>query len=145
MNTKASIVVRQAEKDELTWVNSKYAEVGFVSSNFKNECIVIAEIENQKAGLGRLVKIDNQNIELGGIYVFYDFRKQGVAENIVSYLCKTNPFENATIWCLPFENLEVFYSKFGFVKNRIIPPIAIAKKLAWCNTTYDKKVLLLSK
>ncbi|WP_378187552.1 GNAT family N-acetyltransferase [Aquimarina sp. W85] len=65
---------------------SKYAEIDFIKSNFDNEYIVIAKVKNKNAGLGRLVKIDNKNIELGGIYTFPDFRGLGVAENIVKNL-----------------------------------------------------------
>lgn len=145
MKTHNDIIVRKAEYNELTWINSKYEEVDFVKSDYQNEFIVIAEIENQKAGLGRLVKIDNQNSELGGIYVLHEFRKMGVAESIVGYLCVNNPFKETTIWCLPFENLETFYTKFGFTSDSANPPKEIAKKIDWCNTKYDKKVLLLSK
>ena len=142
------VTVKQAVQNEINWVNSKYDEVNFVKSNFENEFIVIANVENEKAGLGRLVKIDDENIELGGIYVFPDFRGLGVAENIVRNLCEKNPFQAATIWCLPFENLLAFYSKFGFEKytsGKV--PEEISGKLEWCNSgdRYEKEVFLLSK
>lgn len=49
------------------------------------------------------MKIDKNNIELGGIYAFPNFRGLRVAENIVHNLCEKNPFDESTIWCLPFE------------------------------------------
>ena len=144
MNT---IIVRQARKDEIDWVNAQYKSIDFKPSNFENEYIVIAEIGGEKCGLGRLVKIDEQNTELGGIYVLNEYRRMGVAEEVVSFLCSNNPFLDTTIWCLPFENLKDFYGKYGFTKHMIAPPKEIAEKHSWCNTSgvYSKEVLLLSK
>ncbi|CAM1343554.1 GNAT family N-acetyltransferase [Tenacibaculum amylolyticum] len=142
------ITIRQANAHEIEWINSKYEDVGFVASNFDNEFIIIASIENQPAGLGRLVIIDEQNIELGGIYVFPNHRGLGIADKIVSYLCEHNPFKNTTIWCLPFENLQNFYYKFGFKNsNQRMAPLKVAEKHQWCNANeaYQKEVLLLSK
>ena len=144
----SKVTIRQAEKNDINWINSKYREVDFVKSNYENEYIVIAKVENENAGLGRLVKIDENNIELGGIYVFPNFRGLGIAENIVRNLCEKNPFGESTIWCLPFENLLKFYSKFGFEKcENITAPGKVASKLNWCNSEskYGKKVLLLCK
>lgn len=143
-----TITVKQAEINEINWINTKYNEVDFVKSNYENEYIVIAKVENENAGLGRLVKIDEDNIELGGIYAFPNFRGLGVAENIVRNLCEKNPFSASTIWCLPFENLLNFYSKFGFENcENIKAPEEVTKKLEWCNSEnkYGKKVLLLCK
>lgn len=142
------ITVRKAKKNEINWVNEKYSEIGFVTSNYENEYIIIAKVENEDAGLGRLVKIDEDNIELGGIYTFSKFRSVGVAECIVLSLCENNPFEGSYIWCLPFENLYKFYSKFEFeyCKN-IKAPEEVVEKLKWSNSEnkYGKKVLLLCK
>ena len=141
-----NITTRKAEINEIEWINSQYKNVEFVESNFNNEFIVMAEVDNIKAGIGRLVIIDENNIELGGIYVFEQFRKIGVAENIVDTLCNENPFKEKTIWCLPFENLKKFYSDFGFTESDSSNvPKEVLKKHEWCNKVYDKKVLLLSK
>ncbi len=140
------ITVIQAKKDQIDWINSKYDEVDFARSNYENEYIVIAKVNNENAGLGRLVKIDNDAIELGGIYAFPNFRGIGIAENIVRSLCEQNPFGPSTIWCLPFENLLRFYSKFGFKNSEDKEvPEKVAKKLEWCNAEnkYKKKVILL--
>jgi len=140
------ITTRKAEKNEIGWINSQYENVGFAESNYDNEFIVITEVNYIKAGIGRLVKIDENNIELGGIYVLEQFRKIGIAENIVDTLCNKNPFKDKMIWCLPFENLKNFYSNFGFtVSLDSNVPKEISRKHEWCNKVYDKKVLLLSK
>lgn len=144
------ITVTVAKINDIDWINSKYKEVDFVASNFENEFIVIAKVENENAGLGRLVKLDKNNIELGGIYVFKDYQGIGVAGSVVNFLIKNNPYKSSTIWCLPFENLKTFYSKFGFkpiLENELDIPDDIVKKVEWCNSNanYDKKVLVLYK
>ncbi|WP_428741496.1 GNAT family N-acetyltransferase [Tenacibaculum sp.] len=144
MNT---IIVRKAEKEEIDWVNTQYKSIDFKSSNFEKEYIVVAEKDGKKCGLGRLVKIDEQHVELGGIYVFDAYRGLGVADAIVHFLCNHNPFLNTIVWCLPFENLKDFYGKFGFDTHTLTPPKEVVEKHEWCNTSgiYSKKVLLLSK
>ena len=142
------VIVKQIQPNQIEWVNSRYNEIDFVKSNFENEFIVIAKVGNENAGLGRLVRIDEKNIELGGIYVLPSFRGLGVAESIVRSLCEENPFKEAAIWCLPFKNLLKFYAKFGFKKHeRGKIPEEIMKKLEYCNSgdKYGKEVLLLFK
>jgi N-acetylglutamate synthase-like GNAT family acetyltransferase len=140
-----AIEIQKATNKDIDWVNKKYDEVAFQHSNLDNEIIAIAEIDGKKAGIGRLVKIDEQTAELGGMYVFESFRGQGVASKIVQFLLDSgNQF--CRIFCLPFEELEKFYGKYGFKisKDKGKVPEKILKKHEWCNETYDKKVLLLS-
>ncbi|ASS49481.1 MAG: hypothetical protein CHH17_12225 [Candidatus Fluviicola riflensis] len=142
------IKIRKAKEIEIEWINKKYAEVGFKKSVFENELIAIAEYESLNSGLGRIVKIDDVNYELGGMYVFEEFRNKGIAEKIVAFLIRSENFEDKHIWCLPFENLENFYAKFGFKmaeKTMIQTPKEITEKHNWCNKTYEKKVLLMVK
>ena len=82
------------------------------------------------------------------MYVFEEFRNKGIAEKIVAFLIRSENFEDKHIWCLPFENLENFYAKFGFKmaeKTMIQTPKEITEKHNWCNKTYEKKVLLMVK
>ncbi|MNQ78792.1 hypothetical protein D3C85_937140 [compost metagenome] len=142
------IKIQKAKEVEIEWINKKYAEVDFKKSVFENELIAIAEFKNLNSGLGRLVKIDSENYELGGMYVFQEFRNKGIAEKIVEFLICSENLVGKNIWCLPFENLEKFYAKFGFkiaekTKNEI--PKEIIEKHNWCNNTYEKKVLLMIK
>jgi len=142
------VLIRQAQKSDISWINQKYREIHFVESDFENDWIIIAELENKPVGLGRLVKIDAQNIELGGIYVFPEHRGLKIAEKIVRYLCENNPFPQTMLWCLPFENLSGFYQKFGFqIYTGVQIPEKIVKKLQWCNSEnrYPEKVVLLCK
>ncbi len=140
-----NIIIRKSKPFETTWINDTYTEIGFMKSNYRNEYISVAEIENKKCGLGRLVEIDNKNKELGGIYVFPKYRGMGVADAIVNHLLRQEI--NKRIWCLPFSNLLKFYQKFGFKEidsaNNGIPETILSKH-SWCNQNYEKEVLLLA-
>lgn len=138
-------IVRRALKAEILWINAKYQEIGFVVSHFEREFIAIAELESQKAGIGRLVDIDARNQELGGIYVLPEFRKHGLARDIVGFLLQ-NKRDAAQIFCLPFEHLANFYASFGFrpVSANDHIPDEVRKKHQWCNENkeYKHKTLL---
>lgn len=143
-----AIKIREAKEIEIKWINKKYAEVDFMKSVFENELIAIAEFKNLNSGLGRIVKIDNKNYELGGMFVFQEFRNKGIAQKLVEFLIYRENLADKNIWCLPFENLEIFYLKFGFKmaeKTQVQIPKEITEKLTWCNNTYEKKVLLMVK
>ena len=135
--------IRQAQTHELDWVNARYAEIGFAPSQ-ANEVILIAEVEGQPAGLGRLVPLSETSSELGGIFVFPELRGQGLATRIVAELVDhAQSYE--TVYCIPFRHLTPFYKSFGF---RDLPatdatPEAVALKRAWCSETYPEPTDLL--
>lgn len=138
------IEIQKALESDLTWINQKYDEVEFQHSDLNNEIIAIAKANGEKAGLGRLVKINEDTAELGGMYVFEMFQGQGIASEIIKFLLShANQFKY--IYCLPFEELNSFYCKYGFQvkteKNGV--PEAVLKKHQWCNKKYNKKVSLL--
>jgi N-acetylglutamate synthase-like GNAT family acetyltransferase len=140
------ITVRRAEETELKWVNEKYDEVDFVHSNFANELIAIAEVDGKKAGVGRLISVDEHNGELSGMYVFDEFRGLGVSKHIISFLLE-NKGQLTTIFCLPFAHLENLYKAFGFercVDTKNVPK-KVSEKFEWCNKHYEHEVLLLVK
>ena len=75
-----------AEPSEIEWVNSKYDEIGFQHAN-TDDLVAIAELENtEKIGLGRLVRLTENNLELAGIYVFESYRNRGAARKIIEFL-----------------------------------------------------------
>lgn len=136
--------VRQAKIHDIAWVNACYDEVGFIHSEFDNELIAIAEVDGQKAGLGRCVKLEKDTSELGGIYVLQNFRNNGVARKLVSFLL-ADATPAHTIYCIPFTNLVPFYAKFGFVPCtdlQKVPP-ELLKKYTWCKSKYPQPTTLL--
>ncbi len=144
MNGKINI--RKCLQEEIEWINKKYDEIKFKHSNYSNEYIVIAEFNGNKAGIGRLQKIDETTSELGGIYVFKEFRKLGIARRMVCALLENSNIY-CQIYCLPFECLENFYKQFGFIiiNDKSEAPKEIYEKWQWCNSYYESKTLLLCK
>lgn len=136
--------VRIAEKSEIDWINKCYDEVGFVHSIFENEIIVVAEYNNQKAGIGRLVKVDSSSLELGGIYTLDAFRGKGIARKVIEFLLR-QAGTSKNIYCIPFEHLANFYQEFGFkpCSPNVAIPKELQKKYEWCKTTYQCPTLLL--
>jgi len=138
------IIIRDAEEREICWVNAKYDEIGFKHADYSEGIILIAEIDGKKAGLGRLLRVDSNSFELGGMYVFPSYRKAGIARVMVETLldrAKRSP----RIFCLPFAHLAQFYRGFGFypAPNDVQVPEAVASKLNWCNNTYPDMTLVL--
>lgn len=140
-----NLVVRQARGDEIEWINERYDEVDFVHSELPRDFIAIAEVDGVRAGLGRIVPINDSIAELGGMFVRDHFRGRGVAEKIVHFLLQNNR-QYSRIFCLPFTHLSAFYSRFGFEPhlNKSSIPELIRKKHDWCNQQYPQPTLLYS-
>lgn len=138
-----SVTIRQAHKEEIEWINARYSEVDFLSSDFDKEFIVVAEVDGKRAGLGRLVKIDEDSLELGGMLVFDGFRGLGIARLIVEFLL--DHAKGKRVFCIPFQHLYKFYNGAGFIKceNVDSAPEEVLKKFHWCRQTYEHEVLLL--
>lgn len=139
-----NIEIRRAEKSEIEWVNRKYEEVDFLPSNFDNEVIAIATQNGQRVGLGRLRTVDENNLELSGMYVFENFRGQGIARRIIEFLLKV-ALPNSDIYCIAFQHLILFYKEFGFaycIELENVPK-EILKKYMWCKERYPIPPALL--
>lgn len=134
--------VRTLLASELAWANQRYEEIHFLPSR-SGEFIVAAEVDGVKAGLGRLVPVDETTAELGGIYVLPEFRGRRLAGAIVSYLVQHSPYRR--LFCIPFAHLEAFYRGFGFqpVAGDTAVPAVVADKLNWCAAEYPAAVCLL--
>jgi N-acetylglutamate synthase-like GNAT family acetyltransferase len=135
------VKIRVLGREDLSWANERYAEIKFKEST-GSDLIIKASVAGNPAGLGRLVPVNEKNAELGGIYVFPEYRGKKIAEEIVKSLIELNTFP--VLWCIPFEPLENFYRKFGFtsVTNEIVPK-EISDKVAWCEGRYPENAILL--
>lgn len=136
------LTVRPLLASELDWANERYGEIYFLPSQ-PRDFIVVAEIDSVKAGLGRLVPVDETSGELGGIYVLPEFRGRQIAGAIVACLLQHSPYRQ--LFCIPFSHLEGFYRGFGFqpVSARSAVPGVVAEKLNWCTQEYAAAVNLL--
>lgn len=134
---------RRANPDEEAWINERYAEIGFLPSDFAREFVVVALHEGSRAALGRLAPVGTDCAELGGIYVFPAFRGLGLATQMVSYLLNKGAAYRK-IYCLPFEHLVQLYVRAGFRSCEAEDvPREIEAKHRWCNSHYPQPTLLL--
>lgn len=136
------ITIRPIESHEINYINQRYQEIEFKLSDPLNEYIILAELDGKPAGQGRLVYLGSDEAELGGIYVYPEFRGKGVAEKIVSHLVK-NSQSVRLLYCLPFEHLGSFYKSFGFEEYKGPVNHEIKTKLEWCLSKYPSRTLLL--
>lgn len=134
------IEIRAARPDEANWVNERYAAVRFIPSDLAREVVLIAELDGTAAGLGRLVPVDDETCELGGMFVFEGFRGRGVARALIDELVRQAA--GRTVYCIPFATLESLYAAAGFERCEDAPR-EVLEKLAWCRRTYDEPVLLM--
>ena len=136
--------IRNAYPEEEPWINERYREIGFVPSNIARELVAIAEHEGSRAALGRLVPVNADCAELGGIYVLPEFRGLGIATEIVSYLLRQG-VTCKKIFCLPFAHVGHLYIGLGFrpCEEAEDVPEEIKRKHRWCNSHYEHRTLLL--
>lgn len=137
-------LIRAALKEEQDWINDRYQEIEFLASDIKKDRVVIAEWNGEKAGLGRLTRIDPNSVELGGVYVLPPFRKKGIAKEIIDHLLAlVGPEE--TVYCIPFSHLIDYYASFAFVpvKKMSLLPNGILSKYSWCKKNYEADVALM--
>lgn len=136
--------LRLARPDEESWINARYAEVGFLPSNLAHDLIVVAELDGQPAGMGRLVPAGPEACELGGMLVFEEFRGRGVARAIVGELLRHAG--GRKVYCIPFADLEPIYAAAGFTRREPDDtlPEHIREKLDWCaREITDRPVVLM--
>ena len=96
-----SIIIKKATLNDLEWINELYEYINLKQSTLKDEVVVFAEADNNKIGLGRIQKIQDNIAEVGGIYVTPTLRDKKVARRIVCKLLNLGQEYN-TIYCLPF-------------------------------------------
>ncbi|WP_433772357.1 GNAT family N-acetyltransferase [Bacillus wiedmannii] len=138
--------IQLATSKDLDWINKQYESIGFVPSDLKRDKVAIITYKGEYAGVGRLVQIDGETMEMGGIFIAPKFRGVQLAGELVSFLVQTAKESHIqNVFCLPFEELKNFYKKYGFTEidttQKVVHPI-ILKKYNWCLKIYDKHVLL---
>lgn len=136
------IEVKKASCDQISWINERYKEVDFVPSE-ASDYVAIAKMGGKPAGIGRVVGLGDGKSELGGMYVFEEFRGSGVARAIIAHL-----LDNVTdeiLFCVPFGHLEGLYASFGFRRIALScdVPSKLLEKHRWCNSHYSRPALLM--
>ena len=101
--------ISNAYMKESPRINERSKEIGFVTSNL----VAVAEHQGSRAAFGRLVPVNADCAESGGIYVLPEFRGLGIGKEIVSYLLRQG-MTYKKIFCLPFAHVEQLYVGLGF-------------------------------
>lgn len=137
------LTVRKARPEEIDWVNSRYDEIPFQHSLYDRELIAIAEVDGERAGLGRVIYWDEANAELGGMYVFKEFQGKGVAQAIIQFLIDHRDRKHI-LYCIPFKHVSTLYHRFGFgpVENIATVSPKVLEKFDWCNAKYENNNFL---
>jgi N-acetylglutamate synthase-like GNAT family acetyltransferase len=138
------MVLRTATPDDAGWVEEQYEKAGFIPSDLTKDTVVVAELDGNRAGLGRLVPAGDNAYELGGMYVDDAYRGRGIAKRIVEELIRRAGGKD--VYCVPFANLETMYAQSGF--RRIEPagiPEKVQEKLDWCAREIPGRAVILMK
>lgn len=138
------IAIRPARPDEQAWVDDRYNEVGFLPSDLTEETVLVAEADDRRVGLGRLVPVGEGAWELGGIWTDPDHRGRGVASRVVEALLEEA--DATALYCIPFAGLQGFYERYGFIPYEgdveDLPP-RMREKWTYCVEEYDDVVLMV--
>jgi GNAT superfamily N-acetyltransferase len=133
--------IRMLADDERDWANARYRDIAFAESP-PGTLAVIAELDGERVGLGRLVRLAPDVLELGGIWTTEAARGRGVARAIVNALLDHAP-PGERLWCIPFEHLAAFYESCGFAAAPRPWPAAITGKVGDCGATHRAGVVVL--
>jgi N-acetylglutamate synthase-like GNAT family acetyltransferase len=137
--------LRKATAADAEWINAAYQAVGFQPSDVEHELLIVAEVNGDHAGIGRLVPAGENACELGGMLVFDQYRHRGLARTIIDELLRHA--NGRTIYCIPFADLEPIYAKAGFVRfagDEAALPEYVREKLAWCRSEIEREVILMT-
>lgn len=139
-----TIQLRLLRPDEMEWANACYAEVGFRPYS-ADQLLIVAEIDGERAGIGRLAPVAESEAELSGMYTVPAFRGRGVADAVVTELLQRS--NHQLLYCIPLPHLESFYGRFGFVliDPRREVPCQLASKLSLCNRDSASAVRLFTR
>jgi len=137
------VKLRRATAPDAAWINAAYADIHFLPSDLSHDLVIVAELDGERAGLGRLVPA-GEAYELGGMLVFDAFRGRGVAKAIIDELLRHA--EGREVYCIPFADLEPIYAKAGFVRRERDEslPAHVLEKLAWCDREMQRPVILMA-
>jgi GNAT superfamily N-acetyltransferase len=145
----ASVTIRDLRDDERAWASAQYRAIQFTAVPAPVVALVaeLAGSGGAGVGLGRLVALGPDVLELGGIWTDETARGGGVARSMVTALLARAAHAGfpAPLWCIPFAHLAGFYRSFGFTARAAPWPEAIAAKVAECIAHQLPEVVVLAR
>src|SRR5262249_23907775 len=119
--------VRPAGPADRDFIARTYASIQFEESPADD--VLVAEHEGERVGLGRLVPVADDTVELGGIWTDERHRRLGVAGLVVRALLERAG--SRCVYCIPFRPLAGYYKRFGFIDAAVdeTVPRAVAEKV----------------
>jgi len=138
------MLLRIATPEDAGWIEEQYEKVHFVASDLARDTIVVAEVDGERAGIGRLVPAAEGACELGGMFVANAYRGRGIAHAIVEELIRRAG--DRDVYCIPFADLEMLYAAAGFRRIEAVNvPEKIQEKLDWCAREIERAVILMKR
>ena|SRR5215468_10365707 len=133
--------VRPAGPADRDFIARTYASIEF--EHGAADDVLVAEHEGERVGLGRLVPVAADTVELGGIWTDERHRRLGVAALVVRALL--DRAAGRRVYCIPFRALAGYYKRFGFVDAPLdeTVPRVVAAKLAATDRRFPQGVALL--
>lgn len=134
--------IRTLNPDELDWANTCYEGINFKKSS-PQDFVAVAEVNEFKVGLGRIVSINMSAGELGGMHVLPEHQGKAIAGSIVDFLIENSQF--SVLYCIPFAHLVHFYQRHGFSEVAVTDhvPENVVVKFNWCKEYYPEPVILM--
>src|SRR5262245_35419811 len=125
--------IRDLRDDERDWASALYRAIRFAVTP-PGAIALVAELDGARVGLGRLVALAPDVLELGGIWTDEAVRGRGIARAMVSALLARRAHIGSVgpLWCIPFAHLSAFYESCGFAVSAPPYPPAIAAKVDDC-------------
>jgi GNAT superfamily N-acetyltransferase len=140
------VEIRDLRDDERAWADAQYRAIQFAVAPAPAVALV-AERDGARVGLGRLVALSADVLELGGIWTDDAARGSGIARTMVTTLLirATQLGSPGPLWCIPFAHLGAFYRSFGFTDRAAPWPAAIAAKVAECIAHQLPEIVVLAR
>src|SRR6266702_6358102 len=134
--------VRSATPADRPYIDAAYRAIDFAACAPDDE-LVVADDAGAPIGIGRLVPLGGDAVELGGIFVEPAARRAGVAAAVVRALLERAG--GRRVFCVPFSHLVDYYKRFGFVDCPVdaAVPAGIHAKLRFCQSRYPDTVVVL--
>ena len=136
------MLLRTATPADAGWIEEQYEKVHFIPSDLERDTIVLAEVDGERVGIGRLVPAGEGAYELGGMFVDNAYRGRGIAHAIVDELIRRAG--DRDVYCVPFADLETLYAAAGFRRIEAVDvPEKIQEKLDWGAREIDRAAILM--